>query len=323
MEMDEAIKKHLKVDKELVIVFLLVIVTGLTYYLANNQRALLNFFYIPVLLGAYFFGKRHGTYSAVLSVVMIFSLAYFIPETFSATVAEGSVYKWADIATWGGLLIVSGYLMGTLYEKKESYTRELKSTYQGIVTMLSLVIDSVDRYTQSHSYRVSRYAEKIAQAAGLPEQEVEDIRIAALLHDLGKIGISAEILNKVGKLTQDETHEMSSHTRKAAGLLEPVGGKVLKILPLILNHHERYDGTGYHALTGDSIPIGAKIIAVADVYDALTTDRPYRKALSPIEGKEEIIKGSGTHFDPEVVKCFVKVFPTLDAEGPILQMAQS
>ncbi len=323
MQMDGPIRKHLSVDRELIIVFLLVIVTGLTYHMANNQRALLNFFYIPVLLGAYFFGKKHGTYSAVLSVVMIFSLAYFIPETFSAQEAGSSIYKWADIATWGGLLIVSGYLMGTLYEKKESYTRELKNTYQGIVTMLSLVIDSVDRFTQSHSYRVSRYAEKIAQAAGLPEQEVEDIRIAALLHDLGKIGVSAEILNKVGKLTGQEIMEMNSHPIKAAGLLEPEGGKVLKILRLILNHHERYDGTGYHELTGDTIPIGAKIIAVADVYDALTTDRPYRKALSPVEGKEEIEKGSGTHFDPEVVRYFVKVFPELDAGGPMLQMAKS
>ncbi|MFQ5586867.1 MAG: HD-GYP domain-containing protein [Thermodesulfobacteriota bacterium] len=311
-------KQFLRIDKELVIVFLLVIITGMLYFFVSNQRAFLNFFYLPVLMGAYLYGKHHGTYSAVLSVVMIFTLAYFIPETFLASATPTTTSKWADIATWGGFLIITGYAMGLLYEKKEAHARELSTTYQGIITMLSLVIDSVDRYTQSHSYRVSKYAEQIARAAGLHDTDVEDIRIAALLHDLGKIGVSAEILNKIGGLSEEEMREMASHTSKAAGILEPVGGKVLKILPLILGHHERYDGKGYHALMEDSIPIGAKIIAVADVYDALTTDRPYRKALTPLEGKEEILKGAGTHFDPEIVKYFEQVFPRLETEEPML-----
>jgi putative nucleotidyltransferase with HDIG domain len=311
-------KRFLRIDKELIIVFLLVIITGMLYFLVSNQRAFLNFFYLPVLMGAYLYGKQHGTYSAVLSVVMIFTLAYFIPATFEASSTASASSKWADIATWGGFLIITGYAMGLLYEKKETHARELSTTYHGIITMLSLVIDSVDRYTQSHSYRVSKYAAKIAEAAGLDDDDVEDVRIAALLHDLGKIGVSAEILNKIGGLSENEMKEMTSHTTKAAGILEPMGGKVLKILPLILGHHERYDGKGYHALMGDSIPIGAKIIAVADVYDALTTDRPYRKALSPLEGKEEILKGSGTHFDPEIVGYFDQVFSRLEVDEPML-----
>ena len=315
------IKQHLPIDKELVIVFLLVIITGMLYFLVSNQRAFLNFFYLPVLMGAYLYGKQHGTYSALLSVVMIFTLAYFIPETFLSSGTSTATSKWADIATWGGFLIITGYAMGVLYEKKESHARELATTYHGIITMLSLVIDSVDRYTQSHSYRVSKYAAKIAEAAGLDESDIEDVRIAALLHDLGKIGVSADILNKIGTLSDREMREMSSHTSKAAGILEPVGGKVLKILPLILGHHERYDGKGYHALVGESIPIGAKIIAVADVYDALTTDRPYRKALSPLEGKEEILKGSGTHFDPEIVGHFEQVFSRLEVDEPMLSVS--
>lgn len=111
---------------------------------------------------------------------------------------------------------------------------------------------------------------------------------------------------------------MSSHTQKASDLLEPVQGRVLKILPLIVNHHEKYDGNGYNTLVGDSIPIGAKIIAIADVYDALTTDRPYRKALSPLEGKKEIVRGAGTDFDPEVVKHFEHIFPKLNVEEPLI-----
>ncbi len=313
------IKKHLKVDKELIIIFLSVAIAGMIYFLVANQRAFLNFFYLPVLLGAYFFGKRHGTFSAVLSIIIVFSIAYFIPDTFHAKLAiDSSVSKWIDIATWGGFLIITAYLIGMLYDKKEKYYKELSSTYQGIVTMLSLVVDSVDKYTQNHSYRVSKYAERIAKAAKLPASEVEDIRIAALLHDLGKIGVSAEVLNKMGGLTEEERSEMTSHTKRAEHMLDPLGGRVLKILPLIINHHERHDGNGYNSLLGDSIPIGAKIIAVADVYDALTTDRPYRKALTPLEGRDEIVKGSGTHFDPETVIHFEHVFSTLDAEEPLL-----
>jgi HD-GYP domain-containing protein (c-di-GMP phosphodiesterase class II) len=101
-------------------------------------------------------------------------------------------------------------------------------------------------------------------------------------------------------------------------MLDPLGGRVLKILPLIINHHERHDGNGYNSLLGDDIPVGAKIIAVADVFDALTTDRPYRKALTPLEGRNEIVNGAGTHFDPDIVKHFDQVFSTLDAEEPMI-----
>jgi HD-GYP domain-containing protein (c-di-GMP phosphodiesterase class II) len=100
-------------------------------------------------------------------------------------------------------------------------------------------------------------------------------------------------------------------------MLGSVGGRVLEILPLILNHHERYDGSGYNAMVGKDIPVGARIIAVADVYDALTSDRPYRKALSPFEARREIVDNSGVHFDPEVVRVFDSVFPTLYREGPV------
>src|SRR3990172_1926950 len=312
------LRGYFRADKELVIVLLLVVITGLVHFFVDYQRVFLNFFYLPVLLGAYFFGKRHGTYSGILSFLMIMSIAYFIPENFLYAGKNSTLYKWTDLVMWGSFLVITGYAMGTLYDKKETTIKELKKTYDGIITMLSLVVDWVEKYAQSHSYRVSKYAEKLAVAAGLPEDEVEDIRIAALLHDLGKIGVSAEVLNKIGRLNEGERKAMSSHADKGSKILEPVGGRVLKILPLILNHHERYDGKGGHGLIGDSIPIGAKIIAVADVYDALTTDRPYRKALTPLEGKKEIVGNTGSHFDPEVVRCFESVFHSLEAEGPLI-----
>ncbi len=306
----------LTVDKELVIVFLLVVITAIIYFFVSNQRAFLNFFYLPVLLGAYFYGRRYATLAALFSIILISVVAYVYPETFSLAEKQ-ELYRWLDIGTWGGFLLVTGYLMGLLYEKKESARKDIRRTYNGVIEMLSLLIDSVDQHTHSHSYRVSALAEKIGRKMGCSEEEVENIRIAALLHDLGKIGVSREILTKIETLTVDEREQLKTHPVKAAKLLKPLGGRVAELLPLILGHHEKYDGNGYHSLVGEDIPLGARIIAVADVYDALTSDRPYRKALPPFYAKNEILSNSGTHFDPQVVKVFELIFPTFDQEGMV------
>lgn len=208
--------------------------------------------------------------------------------------------------------------MGLLYEKKENANKEIRLTYRGIVEMLSLVIDSVDKETQSHSYRVSVISEMIAKEMICPEEEMENIRIAALLHDIGKIGVSSTILQKVGKLSPEERTHMNIHAKYGADVLHPMGGRVLQLIPLILYHHEKYDGSGSQGLEGENIPLGARIIAVADVYDALISDRPYRKGFSPLQAKEEILSNSGKQFDPNVVKAFDTIFPKIDFEFPLI-----
>ncbi len=312
-------QKFFRIDKELVMVFSMVVIVWLIHYLGINQYALLSIFFLPVLFASYFFGKQHGTLSAILAVIMIFVLARYVPETFVELGGDLLLDKWSSLLLWGGVLVVTGFSMGSLYEKKEETIDELNTTYQGIITMLSLVIDSVDRYTQSHSYRVSIYSEKIGQAMALPKGVIEELHIAALLHDLGKIGVSEQVLNKVGKLDNTELNEMSSHTTKGKEILEPLGPRVSRILPLVLSHHERHDGKGYNGMIGRAVPVGARVIAVADVYDALTTDRPYRKALTPRDGLREIKSGSGTQFDPEVVEAFTMVFEDFIAAEPSIR----
>jgi putative nucleotidyltransferase with HDIG domain len=307
----------LKVDKELIIISLLVAITAIIFFFVSNQRAFLNLFYLPVLLGAYFFGRRYATLASLFSIILISVVAYVYPVTFNFA-KNDEFYRWLDIVTWGGFLLIAGYLMGLLYEKKEQGARDIRRTYQGIIEMLSLIIDSVDQHTHSHSYRVSLFAEKIASKMGCSEQEVENIRIAALLHDLGKIGINHEVLAKIGELSRRDWEHIKGHTGRAADFLEPLGGRVMDLIPLILGHHEQYGGGGYHSLIGEDIPLGARIIAVADVYDALTSDRPYRRAISPYQARNEIATNSGTHFDPRVVKAFESVFPAFDAAYPVL-----
>ncbi len=315
--MRDKITGHLKIDKELIIVFLLVSITAIIFFFISNQRAFLNFFYLPVLIGAYFFGKRYATYSALLSVILVFLIAYFYPVTFVFS-SDSELYKWLDITTWGGFIIVTGYFMGLLYERQELAKKKMQRTYQGIIEMLSLMIDSVDRHTQSHSYRVSVIASMIAEEMSCPDEEVENVRVAALLHDLGKLGVSSEVLLNIRRLTSDEREHIKTHARRGADILEPLGGKVLDILPFILYHHEKYDGSGYHHMTGGDIPLGARIIAVADVFDALISDRPYRKGVSPLQAKKEITENAGTHFDPEVMRAFEAIFHKIDSEIPLL-----
>jgi putative nucleotidyltransferase with HDIG domain len=318
MRFKERLEGYFKVDKELIIVFLLVAISGIIFFFVYNQRAFLNFFYLPVLVGAYFFGKRYATSSALLSVIIISIIAYVYPGTFIHSSMDSKLSLWLDIVTWGCFLTVTGYYMGLLYEKKENAYKELQITYRGIVEMLSLVIDSVDKETQSHSYRVSIIAEMIAKEMRCPEEEIENIRIAALLHDIGKIGVSSMILQKVGKLSPDERNHMGIHTKYGADMLHPMGGRVQQLIPLVLHHHERYDGSGSQGLEAENIPLGSRIIAVADVYDALISDRPYRRGLPPLQAKEEILSNAGKQFDPNIVRAFDNIFPKIDFELPLM-----
>ena len=274
------------------------------------------FFTCPFCWAPYFFGKRYAVVSAAFSVAIIVALAYFAPHSFAAQPSDNaSLFRWLDLITWGLFLIFTGYCMGILYDKKEETRKELQRTYSGIIEMLSLVIESADNYTQSHSHRVSVMAEMIARQMKLSQFEVENIRVAALLHDLGKVGVSEAVLQKVTELTVQERVNIRQHAWLAVNMLEPLGETVGDILPIILHHHEKYDGTGYYKAAQEDIPLGARIIAVADVYDALTTDRPYRKAFSSIQAKQEILANSGTHFDPQVVVAFNQIFPYIETEN--------
>ena len=223
--------------------------------------------------------------------------------------------RWLDITVWGGVLIVTGYAMGTLYEHNAIQISELRQTYHGVLMILRHFI-AKDTYTENHSYRVSVYAATIASELDLPQGRVEDVRSAALLHDIGKLDISRELLYKAARLTEEEFKHMQEHVNKGVSILEPVGGSLRRVIPIVLSHHDKFDGSGYNPTRGEDIPLEARIISVADVYDSLTSDRPYRKAMSPFDAKEIIVKGAGTDFDPTVVNAFIEAFRKGELEVP-------
>ncbi len=304
----EMLRRLKEVNRELWLILSLFVIAAILNSLITLHRMVLGFYILPTLFSAYYYGRRHATLTAVASVSLVTLVTYFNPGLFTlrdgVTLADS---KWFDLLVWGGTLVIIAYAMGTLYEKKEAHMRELRETYHGIILILRQFI-SKDKYTQNHSYRVAVYAAKIAASLGLGLDRIEDVRAAALLHDIGKLDVSRDILYKAARLTKQEFDEVQEHIEKGVQMLEPVGGSLRRVLPIILAHHDKFDGSGYHPTRGEEIPIEARIISVADVYDALTSDRPYRKAMSPYDAKEIILKGSGTEFDPKVVRAFQTAF---------------
>lgn len=209
-------------------------------------------------------------------------------------------------------LCFAGSLLGSIiynhiYNDNEKSRQDMQNMTMQTIRTIANTIDAKDEYTKGHSQRVSDYSGSIAREMGFTDKQAEDIEFIALLHDIGKIGVPDSVLNKPGKLTGDEYQLMKNHTVIGADILKDIG-MISEIDVGAKYHHERYDGKGYpEGLAGTDIPRIARIIAVADAYDAMTSTRIYRNRLEPSIVLEEIRKGAGTQFDPEVAEVMVRL----------------
>lgn len=299
----------MRINKELLLILSIIVFAGVINFFVAGQKLILSFYDLPTLFAAYYFGRSRAVQTALASVLIVCWLNLMNPTALASGMSMTSrqLMAWSDIAIWGSFLLITAYAMGTLYEHKEKSLAELRETYYGVLQILCGVISN-DKYTQNHSYRTSVYAARIAEEMRLSDERVEDIRAAALLHDIGKLEVSRQILYKAAKLSDEEIVEMQSHLDRGMDKLKPVGGTMRRVLPIILSHHDKFDGTGYHTTKGGDIPLEARIISVADAYDAMVSDRPYRKAITPFEARDVVVKGSGKDFDPKVVEAFQSAF---------------
>lgn len=185
---------------------------------------------------------------------------------------------------------------------------DMERAYLETVTALALAVEARDAYSAGHSKRVGLYAVKIAEAMGVMDEDAKKVLSqGGLLHDVGKIGIKDEILLKAGPLTPEERRIMRQHSVIGYAILKPLRS-LQKVAELVEHHHESYDGSGYPSgLKGDAIPLGARIVSVADAYDSMVTDRPYRKRMTLEQARAELCKGAGSQFDPDVVAAFLKI----------------
>ncbi|GJQ57531.1 MAG: HD domain-containing protein [Candidatus Scalindua sp. AMX11] len=181
----------------------------------------------------------------------------------------------------------------------------IHSIFIDYIKSISAALDARDAYTHGHSKRVATYSVGIGRELGLTPGELEFIELSSTIHDIGKIGISSDILNKPGRLSDEEFKIIQSHPHKGSKILEPMS-RLSVLMPGVRNHHERYDGKGYpDGLMGDDIHLIARIISIADTYDAMTSDRVYRKGLSKEIACQEIEKCAGTQFDPNLTTMFL------------------
>ncbi len=192
-----------------------------------------------------------------------------------------------------------------LEEKVEEQMIEMRKLFLGAIEALVSALEAKDKYTGGHSRRVSDIALALGNELGLSVKDIEDLRWGSLLHDIGKIAVNQVLQNKPGKLTREEYEHIMTHTHVGAEIVRPVVNG--KISGMIEHHHDHYDGSGLHqVIMGDDIPLGARILAVADAFDAMLSDRPYRSAIPITDVVEEIKHCAGTQFDPVVVAALVK-----------------
>ena len=301
----EKLKAFIAKHFEKVVVLGVLVIVLLINFLVTEKMAMLNIYFLPVLLAGYVLGRRMAFLTGILCILWAVFLVLLDPKAFA--IKPNPIFITLNIVIWSAFLILGGILVGTLFELKERHIQELRAAYIGILEILSKYLESTDRYTKGHSIRVADTATDIGMTMGLTKSEVENIRVAALLHDIGKIEVSSELIRKAADLSQEEKEEVDSHVEKGGRLLSSVGSVLRDAVPLIVAHHRYFVEAVPNVELRPEIPMGARIVAVADAFDAMITDRPYRKGVPPWKAAEELEKAAGSQFDPEVVKAFKEV----------------
>ena len=250
---------------------------------------------------------------------MYISLAKGYKEGMSAIVSSSDFNFWDDTAlnSFAEVIAKRHAQLGISFEDElvHKFNNEeiiSQNHLMEMVTSLAGAIDAKDPYTKGHSTSVSRYAEALARAINLPEDEVQKITVGGLLHDVGKIGIPESVLRKPGKLNTDEWEIMKQHPVIGAEKVLAPNEALSHLIPIVKYHHEHIDGSGYpEGLKGDAIPLSARIVAVADTYHALISDRPYRKGMSVEKACQILQEGAGTLWDADLVRHFIAIAPSL------------
>lgn len=287
---------------ELALLAVLVASTALAILVVQDKLAFLSFFQIPVLVAAYFLGRRQGVMVAVLAVLMVGVYAVINPSVFVPDPARG---PGVAIFLWGAFTVVTAYVVGTLYEAKTLASNDLKQAYEGLVDILSELIDAVDHYADNHSVRVARLAARIGVALNLPVEQIENIRVAGLLHDIQRVDVSIEVLRKA---STGEGPERLGPGMKAVTRAQSTGGLLRDVVPLIEAYEESFDGSGPRALAGEHIPLGARVLAAADALDRAIAPAPYGQGLESPQAIMDLEALAGSRFDPAIIDAVILVF---------------
>jgi hypothetical protein len=293
-----------KINKELWLLLSLVLIAAMIHFLVASQAVVLVFFFLPTLYSAYHFGRRHATLTACASVCIVILLTYVNPTMFNRQTEPLPVdSRWFDITVWGGVLVVTAYAMGTLYERNQKSLKELKDGYDGMLVILQQFLRN-QKNNEADSFRVSSYAAKIADALGLDPESSEDLRTAALLRNVNEIGISKEILYKAANLSQEELENaMRKGGTDSATRAQVMGGSLRRAIPILV--------AAQQLRVTDASPtnsiVEVQILNLAERYDAQINASDAGKKTSA-QAVEAIKTNSVGDYDSMIVDAFVKAF---------------
>jgi len=288
-----------KVNPELWLLLFLVAIAAMLNFLVASQPMTLMFYFLPTLYSAYRFGRRHATLTAIASVVLVVLLTYVNPTALVRPVNLPIDSRWFDLTIWGGILVVSSYAMGTLYERNEKNLHEVRNGYEGILVILRQFLNN-QTYSESRPFRISVYATQIAKALGLDSESTEDLRTATLLQNLNEVGITNEILYKAADLTHEEVE--SGMRKRGKATVQTMGGSLKRAIPILVAGQQLVKS----GRTAADSPIEVQILVLAENYELLVNG-PGRR-LSPEEAQETIIKNSADKYDSMIVDAFRKAF---------------
>lgn len=282
------------------VVLTLAVATAVTYRTGGTTNAFPHLYYVPVVIAAFLYGVPGGTMSGVVAGVLC---GPWMPHHVELGIAQ-TLDNWTvRMLFFVAIGALTGGLTGSLRQRIIALGELNEQTILAFVQ----AIDAKDPYTAQHSTRVAFFAQAIAKELGLPVDHVECIRRAALLHDVGKIAVPGRILNKPGPLTPEEYRLIQQHPVESVKIISGID-QYRKYISGVRHHHERLDGKGYpDGLSGSAVPLDARIIAVADAFEAMTSHRAYRSKLPTEEALRRMREGAGTQFDPIVVEALGRV----------------
>lgn len=290
-----------KINPELWLLLFLVLIAAMVNFLVASQKMALVFYFLPTLFSAYHFGRRHATLTALASVGLVVLLAFMNPAMFVRRV-DLPFARWFDLAVWGGVLMVAGYATGTLHERNQKMLSEMEDGYEGMLVILQNFLAN-QKYSDSHAYRLSMCANRIAEAVGLDEDSIEDIRMAAQLFHMKDLGITNEVLCKAAQISQDDLQQAIANREKVSSKGPGACASLQRAIPIFLAERQLKQNGG----KPEDSSLEVQILVLAEEYDALSSGQHGAK-MSPLQAATEVIKRAGNRYDSLVLDGFNKVF---------------
>ena len=290
-----------KINPELWLLLILVVIAAMVNFLVASQRMALVFYFLPTLFSAHHFGRRHATFTALASVALVVLLTFTNPAMFNHRL-ELPFAKWFDLVVWGGVLMLVGYATGSLYERNQKTLREMEDGYDGMLVILQNFLAS-QKHSDSHAYRISMCATRIAEAVGLDNGTVEDIRTAALLFHMKELGITNEVLCKAAQVSQDDLQQGKQNRSRTVSQGSGRGGSLRRSIPIFLEERQFRQSGGKPEDTSFEV----QILVLAEEYEALISGHRGAK-VSPSQAAQEVLKRAERHYDSMIVNAFANIF---------------